>query len=216
MKKNQTTSIPSDNKTPHTATRRRGDLLEEAILLAAWNELSEVGYNQLTMEGVAARAETNKAVLYRRWSNKSELVIAALRKYLPALPKEIPNTGNLRNDIFSYLHTLAKPLQEIEAQTIRGIMTEHLGGTLIASLPQVIKKRTDSKLTAAIIVILRNAELRGEVSLEKLSMRIISLPVDLLRYELITIQEPVSDETITEIVDNIFLPLVHAQSGIIK
>lgn len=95
-------------------------------------------------------------------------------------------------------------------------MTEHLRSALIVSLPQVARPRTENKLTAAIVAILKNAEVRGKVSLEKLSMRIISLPVDLLRYELITRQEPISDEAITEIVDDIFLPLVHAQSGIIN
>lgn len=87
--------------------------MEDAILHATWNELSEVGYNNLTMEGIAARAKTNKAVLYRRWPNKSGLVVAVLRKYLPNPPNEIPNTGNLRNDVLTYLLGLTNPLQKI-------------------------------------------------------------------------------------------------------
>jgi AcrR family transcriptional regulator len=190
-------------------TRRRGEVLEEAILLAAWDELSKTGYTHLTMENVAARAGTNKAVLYRRWANKSDLVIAALHKYLPRFTNEIPNTGNLRDDVCAYLNLLAEPLKSIGAQTIRGLITEQFGSTIMASMPQVIQPRKDSKLTAAMTTILKNAELRGEVRLENLTTRIISLPLDLLRYEVITRQEPVSDTTITEIVDDIFMPLVH-------
>lgn len=190
-------------------TRRRGEVLEEAILLAAWDELSKTGYTHLTMENVASRAGTNKAVLYRRWANKSDLVIAALHKYLPKFTNEIPNTGNLRDDVYAYLHLLAEPLKPIGAQTIKGLITEQFGSTIMASMPQVIQPRSESKLTAAMTTILKNAELRGEVRLENLTTRIISLPLDLLRYEVITRQEPVSDTTIVEIVDDIFMPLVH-------
>lgn len=194
-------------------TRRRGEILEDAILLAAWEELAEIGYSHLTMESAAARAGTNKAVLYRRWANKSELVMAAVRKYLPRFPNEIPNTGNLRDDVYAYLHGFAEPLNSIGMQTIRGLMTEQLGSGsplfhhLIESIPQVSRPRSESKLTVAMTAILKNAELREEVCLEKLSPRIISLPWELLRNEIITRQE-VSDTTIAEIVDDIFMPLI--------
>ena len=189
-------------------TRRRGEVLEEAILLAAWEDLSKTGYTQMTMESVATRAGTNKSVLYRRWADKSELVMTALRRYLPKITNEIPNTGNLRSDVYAYLHGLMEPLKTIGADTIRGLMMEPLvWRTIIASMPQMIERRSESKLTAAI---LKNAELRGEVCLEKLSPRIISLPLNLLQYELITKQGSVSDTTIAEIVDDIFMPLVRA------
>lgn len=60
------------------------------------------------------------------------------------------------------------------------------------------------------MTILKNAETRGEVKLDKISPRVISLPADLLRYEILTIHKPISHKTIDEIVDDIFLPLVQA------
>lgn len=192
-------------------TRRRGEVLEEAILLAAWEELSEAGYTHLTMESVAARAGTNKAVLYRRWKNKSELVMAAMKKYLPRITDEVPNTGDLRSDVYTYLHVRVEFLKTIGAQTIRGLMMEpQVWHTLMASLPQIIQKKSESKLTADMKAILKNAELRGEVNLKKLSPRIITLPFDLLQYEVITKQGPVSDAAIAEIVDDIFMPIILA------
>ena len=195
-------------------TRRRGEILEEAILHAAWEELSEIGYLHLTMESVAARAGTNKAVLYRRWANKSELVLAALRKYVPRFTSEIPNTGNLRDDVYAYLHGIAEPLKAIGAQTIRGMIAEQMGSPLfrrlVESMPQLGQRRSESRMMTAMTTILKNAELRGEVRLEELTPRIIALPFELLRSEIITRQEPISDEVIGEIVDDIFLPLVRA------
>ena len=60
--------------------RRRGVELEGAILRAAWDELTAVGYARLSMEGVADRAQTGKQVLYRRWPNRAELGRASCRE----------------------------------------------------------------------------------------------------------------------------------------
>lgn len=191
-------------------TRRRGKVLEDAILEAAWKELCDVGYNHLTMEGVAARAKTNKAVVYRRWANKPTLILSVLHKFvppLPLLPKEVPDTGDLRNDVFFFLHGIAKPLQIIGAETIHGLIVD-FGKDKLISIPQIIPPKEEDKLITAMTTILKNAEMRGEVKLEKISLRIISLPLDLLRYELLTTHEPVSDKIIHEIVDDIFMPLI--------
>ncbi|MNC15332.1 hypothetical protein D3C75_631460 [compost metagenome] len=64
--------------------------------------------------------------------------------------------------------------------------------------------RTNSTLKT----ILRRAEERGEVELDRLPLRIISLPADLMRHEILLSYEPVSDEAIREIVDEIVLPLI--------
>lgn len=138
--------------------------------------------------------------------------MAALRKRVPRFPNEIPNTGNLRDDVVAYLHGLAQPMKSIGPQTIRGLMMEPpVWNTLRAALAQAIQSKSESKskMTAAMTAILKNAELRGEVRLEKLPPRIVSLPCDLLRFEVITRQE-LSDTAITEIVDDIFMPLIHA------
>jgi AcrR family transcriptional regulator len=68
-------------------TRRRGKELEHALYDATLDELAAVGYSGLTMEGIAARARTGKAALYRRWSSKPALVQAALQYALPTLPE---------------------------------------------------------------------------------------------------------------------------------
>ena len=72
-------------------SRRRGEVLERALYEATLAELAEVGYGGLTMEGIAARAHTGKAALYRRWGSKCELVHAALVFALPPLPE--PRSG---------------------------------------------------------------------------------------------------------------------------
>ena len=55
------------------------------------------------MESVAARAKTGVAVLYRRWPNKDDLVMAAIVHYRRTRRVEIPDTGTLRGDLLALL-----------------------------------------------------------------------------------------------------------------
>jgi AcrR family transcriptional regulator len=78
-------------------TRRRGKELEDALYNAALAELAAVGYGGLTMEGIAARARTGNAALYRRWSSKHDLVLAALLYALPPVPEPRPDRSAREN-----------------------------------------------------------------------------------------------------------------------
>jgi hypothetical protein len=60
------------------------------------------------------------------------------------------------------------------------------------------------------MTILQRAAERGEVRLDKITPRIASLPGDLLRHEMLLTPIPVSEATLVEITDDIFLPLVRA------
>ncbi len=63
---------------PVARGRPRDETLDGAIVDAAAELLSEVGYEALTFAEVAARAGTTRPALYRRHSSKAELVIAAI------------------------------------------------------------------------------------------------------------------------------------------
>jgi AcrR family transcriptional regulator len=84
-------------QTATVRTRRRGKELEDALYDAALAELAAVGYGGLTMEGIAARARTGKAALYRRWCSKHDLVQAALLYALPPLPEPRPDRSAREN-----------------------------------------------------------------------------------------------------------------------
>ncbi|MCZ0986506.1 TetR/AcrR family transcriptional regulator [Streptomyces diastatochromogenes] len=90
------TAAPAQTASP----RRRGAVLERAILDAALEQLSTVGWNGLTMEGVAAGAQTGKAAVYRRWPSKEDLVADALEAGLPRF-EEVPDLGSVREDLLA-------------------------------------------------------------------------------------------------------------------
>lgn len=187
-------------------TRRRGVQLESAILQAAWDELQEGGYASLTMDGVAIRAKTNKNAVYRRWPTKSKLIIAAIIKHVPKPETTIPDSGNIREDILIVLQRIVKPMQLLGAETLHGLMVDYIGKDLISSMPEMMQE--EDMLTKWTREILKQAEKRGELKVDTIPDRVLSLPADLLRYAILTTHKPVTEETITEIVDVIFLPLV--------
>lgn len=57
------------NGRPRDEARRQAALHEAALELLS--ELSEIGFDRMTMEAVAARAGTSKATAYRRWCGKA-------------------------------------------------------------------------------------------------------------------------------------------------
>jgi AcrR family transcriptional regulator len=186
-------------------SRRRGQELEDALLEAAWEELGSVGYAGFTIEGVAERAGTSRPVLYRRWATRSELAIAAIRHHGWRHPVTLPDTGNLRDDLIALLR--AASAQRTDIGIMISVAMGHYfaeTGSSIAELREQIMQGVPPRGH----LIFERAVERGEIDPKKLTPRIISLPFDLLRHELMTTLQPVPDAVIDEIVDDIVLPLV--------
>jgi AcrR family transcriptional regulator len=104
------TVIPVDG-TRRAPGRPRSLEADEAILEAAVDVFAEVGLESLTMEGVAARAGVSKNTVYRRYPNKLDLVVSAVRCYtnVGAPP---PDTGTTRGDVHDLVEGLAAILTE--------------------------------------------------------------------------------------------------------
>jgi AcrR family transcriptional regulator len=186
------------------ATRRRGATLEQALLEAAWTELHESGYSKLTMERVAERAGTSRAVIYRRWRNRAELVVAAMRHHQPVYSGAVQDTGTLRGDVLLLLHRAAARIREIGPGTVVGLLNDLLSDD--AAFEQILNEliRSGGEALGALV---SRAQARGEAR-ENISPRVVLLPLDLLRYELFLTHRTPSRSTIEQIVDEIFLPLV--------
>ena len=190
-------------------TRRRGAALEDALLDAAWAELQAVGYAGLTMEAVADQAGTSRAVLYRRWRNRPELVLAVIRRHRPLLSGEIPDTGTLRGDVLTLLRRMSSRLAEIGPETVYGLLGDYLSDA------DMFARSRDQLLSISAEVmetILKRAADRGEAR-AAVENRIATLPTALFRNELFLARIPPSEGTLVEIVDDVFLPLVRPQSG---
>lgn len=188
--------------------RRRGAVLEEALLDAAWLELTERGYDDMTIDAVAVRAGTSRAVLYRRWPNKQELVLATLVHEVGKDVVVMPDTGSLRGDVIELLRQANK----LRVGLATALMTRLGGfyrqtGRSLADLRAFVLGDRDAVLEQVI----QRAIDRGEIEPQQVTDRISRLPVELFRYEILMTLQPLSDATIEEIVDTIFLPLLESR-----
>ena len=193
------------------ATRRRGTELEDAILDAAWDVLETDGWNGFTFAGVAERAHSSKPVLYRRWRTREELLRATLRRRGEITPADVPDTGSLRGDVIAKL---------TEINQLRSSMAAVMSMMLSAEFqemglsPAELRQELLGDREPVFEVIVARAMARGELGPKTPPARVVSLPIDLLRNDLLLTLQPVPAETIVSIVDDAFLPLARVSSGL--
>jgi AcrR family transcriptional regulator len=99
---------PTVHPRPDVAPKRgrpRNAETHRSILRATIVLIREIGYDAVTMEGVAEKAGVGKATLYRRWDGKEMLVAEAIKQIANEIP--ITDTGTLRGDLLTVLRTTA-------------------------------------------------------------------------------------------------------------
>jgi AcrR family transcriptional regulator len=187
--------------------RRHGQQLESALLAAGWDELVEVGYARLTMESVAVRARTSEPVLYRRWANKDQLVLAAIQHHSQANPVAVPDTGDLREDLLAQLTGVSDALAGYFAITAAAAFSGLLADTGLTPA-QARDKIMEAQGLPPVRIIYQRAHDRGEIDLERIPPSVLALPFDLVRHDLLMDLKPLKPARIRSIVDELFLPLV--------
>lgn len=191
--------------------RRRGPLLEGALLDAAWDELAEAGFAKLTMESVAARARTGVAVLYRRWPNKDELVLAAIEHYRKSRPVPLPDTGALRSDLLAALTGMGQARSEFSAIAWGAAYAGLMAST--GMTPAQMRERfLGDQAFSRIRTIYQHAHDRGEIDLRTISPAVLAMPFDLVRHDLLMDRKALKPARIRAIVDDLFLPLIATSS----
>jgi AcrR family transcriptional regulator len=188
-----------------TRQRRRGEELEAALLEAAWQELVEVGFARMTMESVAARAKTGVAVLYRRWPNKDDLVLAAIGHYGTTHPVDIPDTGSLRGDMIALLGSASST--RISFATI---VSAAFSGLLASTglTPAQVREKIMADRPLWSDQIFARAHERGEIDLDRIPPAVLAMPFDLMRHDMLMTYKSIPPERVLAIVDDLFMPLV--------
>jgi AcrR family transcriptional regulator len=198
-------SEPTTTDAEPVKRRRRGPELEHALLTAAWDELADVGFAKLTMESVADRASTGVAVLYRRWTNKNDLVLAAIRHYGDTHPVPIPDTGSLREDMLALLGNINAG--RVELATLVGATFAGLHDST-GLTPDQVRHTLRGDRPWHSDAVFRRAHDRGELDLATIPQDVLDLPFQLIRHDVLMTLQPVSAERIRSIVDDIFWPLI--------
>ena len=185
-------------------SRRRGEKLEEAIFEAVLAELGDGGVARLTFEGVAARARTGKSALYRRWPNKTELVLDALNAHALHYSDFVPK-GELRQDLLDFLEHMTTGHEGPAGIALRNLIGEahHSPELFDALLVRFLDPREN-----ALAELLHDMAERGQIDESVVTRDVVNvLPALVMQHYLLN-RGPITPAVIAAMVDKVFLPLI--------
>ncbi|MGX1880324.1 TetR/AcrR family transcriptional regulator [Streptomyces sp. NPDC055287] len=198
-------------KVQPVSLRRRGPVLERAILESALEQLSTVGWNALTMEGVAAGAQTGKAAVYRRWPSKEDLVADALRAGLPDLD-EAPDRGSIREDLYQLCRQIRAAMYSKPGFALRSVLYE-CDSEVAGRFHGVILRQVIEPSTRLFREVVGRGIERGDVRPDATSDLVFDVIPGLMMYRSKVCGSEWSDEEITEMIDRIMVPLLRPVAG---
>ncbi|ULR53795.1 TetR/AcrR family transcriptional regulator [Streptomyces deccanensis] len=191
---------------PTVSPRRRGAVLERAILDAALEQLSTVGWSGLTMEGVAAGAQTGKAAVYRRWPSKEDLVADALQAGLPRF-EEAPDLGNVREDLLALCRQAREAMFSRPGFALRSVIhecdttqAERFHGVIIEGVVQPTVKLLREVVERGIR--------RGEVRSDAANSYVFDAIPAMMMYRSKMCGSEWSEREIEEMIDQLMVPLL--------
>lgn len=177
-----------------------------AILDATLSLLTEVGYEQLSMEAVASRSGAAKTTIYRRFRDKAALVAAAVEHRSPAEPPE-PVAGDLRGDLLGLVTWLGQQIAEQEIGLLGALFAGMRSDARLADEMRRILRRDEAAMTEEP---LRKA-LRHGVQLSPRAAEIFAEVAPAVIVHRIVIAGELCDEPfVAHLVDDILLPLLRS------
>ena len=104
--------------------RPRDPRVEDAVRAATLELLVDEGYQATSIQAIARRAGVSAPTIYRRWSNKAEVIEEAVFPTPFIEPTE--TTGDLRRDLATYCRGIIEHLGDPAVRAaIPGLLTEY-------------------------------------------------------------------------------------------
>lgn len=188
--------------------RPRDKSRDVAIEKAAVELLREVGYEQLTIESVAARAQVSKATIYRRWKNKAELVTDSVHHYAFCKAPTI-DTGTLRGDLIEVITEKVKTMKSADGQLIAGLMCMARTDT---DLADVLTQSLAGYASAAHSAIFDRAVSRGEIPKDAKRELILQLVPAVIGFRVFMSHESINRKYVENFVDDVLIPVLNHRS----
>jgi AcrR family transcriptional regulator len=179
--------------------RPRDPHVDDAILSAAIDLLTEEGFGRLSIEGVAGRAGVGKATVYRRWESKTALVVDAIKERLVS-SIDIPDTGDFRADVEAVLTQILVRLRGMEGQVWRAVVGELVKNEELA---RVFRQRFMAAGRAEMRSRLEAAMRRGQVARGDVEL-LSDVGVAILHHRALVSGEPLDDDLPRRIVNQFF------------
>ncbi|MUZ59084.1 TetR family transcriptional regulator [Agrobacterium vitis] len=184
--------------------------LDRAILDAALEALSEVGFEALSISDVSRRAQTTPPAIYRRFATKTKLVLAALEQDLLTIPDTDIDHGGLREDLQWWVRSVFEALSPRRTRILSSLVFQaRTDPEPLALLSETIYQFGLRQWSS----IIQRATQRGELRQSEIPQLIGKLPGAIaIHFVLLHVNDRDSD-VIAELVDTIMLPALLAAAG---
>lgn len=180
-----------------TRGRPRSTAADEAIRAAVVDLLGEVGYDEMTMAGVASAAGVSTATLYRRWRSKEDLVVGVLVH--AGDEQSVPDTGSLAGDCRAVLRRMVATTNDaLAGKRMAGFITamsRHPG------LAEAIRHSLIAPRRVALKAMFERARERGEVAADIDDDSAIDLLFGPVYYRLLITGQAFTRRTADDVVD---------------
>lgn len=184
--------------------RRHGAELDQAIRDAVLRLVVEQGAAGVTMEAVAAAAGTSKPVLYRRWPDSPTLVRdTLLRTAVAAIPHR--DTGSYREDMLAVLRGWAELFTGPRAPVIQAAVA---AAAHDAELAEAFRTDVIGWRKKEMADLLSRGVARGDVRADVPVELARELGQSVLWHRLLVTGDPIDDELLVQIVDQVLVPFV--------
>ncbi|CAL9417419.1 putative HTH-type transcriptional regulator [Streptomyces sp. enrichment culture] len=186
-------------------------MLEHAILDAALEQLSTVGWNGLTMEGVASAAQTGKAAVYRRWPSKEDLVADALRAGLPQFDA-VPDHGSVREDLIDLCRRARDAMFSRSGFAVRSVIYE-CDSTQAERFHAVIFEGVVEPTIRMLREVIERGIERGEVRADAANGYVFDAVPAMMMYRSKMCGSELADIDLEEMIDQLMVPLLRPADG---
>lgn len=184
---------------------RRGEARRGAILDAVAELVTEVGYERVTVDAIAARARASKTTMYRHWPGKAELVADALRRRAESNDPEVTDTGTLRDDLTAAVAGIVRTLTG--APSLLGLLE---GIRDDATLRSLVRSQIDESAADVGRAVCTRATARGESVNLASADRVMSLAVAALFMDILLTGAAPDPAAQSALIDDALVPILRA------
>jgi AcrR family transcriptional regulator len=187
-----------------TAGRPRDPDVDRRIAQAALDLFGQAGWAGFSMEAVARRAGVGKTAIYRRWSNKLEMVLEIVSDVADrSVP--LPDTGSFADDLELLTMIVSRALQHrIASQIIPDLMAEAARNPQIA---ETLQKALGIHQTAVGDKLVGQAVARGELPASADPQLAVDLILGPLYWRLVVTRNPISDDYLEKLIAAVTMAL---------
>ena len=187
--------------------RPRSTAVHEALLTATQDLLIAVGFDRLSVDAVAARVGASKHTIYRRWPNKTELVVAAVERSFQ--PPEVPDLGALRDDLLACGRLYIQDDDRTQ-RLLAGLLTEMVGNE---DLRHTARRVLGTPYADLFRTVLGRAIQRGLVD-PNVDIATIGDIFPAFAFHRVAVEaQPVDEEMVRRVIDGCVLPLLTSPSA---